>query len=207
MIWSNDMMTLEGKDGKDVQVPAAQYVGGACIGVANESDTAAVNRIIRSAAAKRLLPTDLKCCWSVKGVDKKGVYFQLVALRTSNGEAALGDADMIDNASAELNQFSGSYEISMTMNNDAASKWAKLTRDNIGKQVAIVLDDQVYSFPTVNTAIEGGRSSITGNFTVEEANDLVNVLTGGGMSAGVSIVSHTEIGPSRGQQAIEAGIC
>lgn len=126
MIWSNDMMTLEGKDGKDVQVPAAQYVGGACIGVANESDTAAVNRIIRSAAAKRLLPTDLKCCWSVKGVDKKGVYFQLVALRTSNGEAALGDADMIDNASAELNQFSGSYEISMTMNNDAASKWAKL---------------------------------------------------------------------------------
>ena len=206
MIWSNDMMTLEGKDGKDVQVPAAQYVGGACIGVANESDTAAVNRIIRSAAAKRLLPTDLKCCWSVKGVDKKGVYFQLVALRTSNGEAALGDADMIDNASAELNQFSGSYEISMTMNNDAASKWAKLTRDNIGKQVAIVLDDQVYSFPTVNTAIEGGRSSITGNFTVEEANDLVNVLTGGGMSAGVSIVSHTEIGPSLGQQAIEAGI-
>lgn len=206
MIWSNDMMTLEGKDGKDVQVPAAQYVGGACIGVANESDTAAVNRIIRSAAAKRLLPTDLKCCWSVKGVDKKGEYFQLVALRTSNGEAALGDADMIDNASAELNQFSGSYEISMTMNNDAASKWAKLTRDNIGKQVAIVLDDQVYSFPTVNTAIEGGRSSITGNFTVEEANDLVNVLTGGGMSAGVSIVSHTEIGPSLGQQAIEAGI-
>lgn len=206
MIWTKDMMTLEGRDGKDVQVPAAQYVGGACIGVANESDTAAVNRIIRSAAAKRLLPSDLKCCWSVKGVDKKGVYFQLVALRTSNGEAALGDADMIDNASAELNQFSGSYEISMTMNSDAASKWAKLTRDNIGKQVAIVLDDQVYSFPTVNTAIEGGRSSITGNFTVEEANDLVNVLTGGGMSAGVTIVSHTEIGPSLGQQAIEAGI-
>lgn len=206
MIWTKDMMTLEGRDGKDVQVPAAQYVGGACIGVANEADTAAVNRIIHSAAAKRLLPSDLKCCWSVKGVDKKGVYFQLVALRTSNGEAALGDADMIDNASAELNQFSGSYEISMTMNTDAASKWAKLTRDNIGKQVAIVLDDQVYSFPTVNTAIEGGRSSITGNFTVEEANDLVNVLTGGGMSAGVKIVSHTEIGPSLGQQAIEAGI-
>ncbi len=206
MIWTKDMMTMVGKDGKDVQVPAQQYIGGACVGVANEADTAAVNRILNSPAAKRILPNDLKCAWSVKGVDKKGTYFQLVALRTSNGEAALSDADMIDNASAELNQFSGSYEISMSMNTDAASKWAKVTRDNIGKQVAIVLDDQVYSFPTVNTAIEGGRSSITGNFTVEEANDLVNVLTGGGMSAGVKIVSHTEIGPSLGQQAIEAGI-
>lgn len=206
MIWTKDMMTMVGKDGKDVQVPAQQYIGGACVGVANEADTAAVNRILNSPAAKRILPNDLKCAWSVKGVDKKGTYFQLVALRTSNGEAALADADMIDDASAELNQFSGSYEVSMTMNTDAASKWAKVTRDNIGKQVAIVLDDQVYSFPTVNTAIEGGRSSITGNFTVEEANDLVNVLTGGGMSASVKIVSHTEIGPSLGQQAIEAGI-
>lgn len=206
MIWTKDMMTMVGKDGKDVQVPAQQYIGGACVGVANEADTAAVNRILNSPAAKRILPNDLKCAWSVKGVDKKGTYFQLVALRTSNGEAALSDADMIDDASAELNQFSGSYEVSMTMNTDAASKWAKVTRDNIGKQVAIVLDDQVYSFPTVNTAIEGGRSSITGNFTVEEANDLVNVLTGGGMSASVKIVSHTEIGPSLGQQAIEAGI-
>lgn len=209
MIWSQELMTVtqSTKNGtKDVQIPANNYLGAACIGVANEADTAAVNRILQSAAAKRILPSDLKCAWSVKGVDKKGTFFQLVALRTSNGEAALGDADMIDDAKAELNQFSGSYEISMTMNTDAASKWAKLTRDNIGKQVAIVLDDQVYSFPTVNTAIEGGRSSITGNFTVEEANDLVNVLTGGGMSAGVKIVSHTEIGPSLGQQAIKAGI-
>ena len=206
MIWSQEMMTVEGREGKDVQVPAGQYIGGACIGVANEADTAAVNAILNSAAAKRLLPNDLKCRWSVKGIDKKGTFFQLVALRTSNGEAALADADMIDDASAELNQFSGSYEVSMTMNTDAAQKWAKVTRDNIGKQVAIVLDDQVYSFPTVNTAIEGGRSSITGNFTVEEANDLVNVLTGGGMSASVKIVSHTEIGPSLGQQSIEAGI-
>lgn len=210
MLWSNENMTMTvttKKEGtKDVQIPASQYVGGACIGVVNESDTAAVNRILASAAAKRILPSDLKCRWSVKGVDKKGVFFQLVALRTSNGEAALSDVDMIDDASAELNQLSGSYEVNMTMNSDAAAKWAKVTRDNVGKQVAIVLDEQVYSFPTVNTPIEGGRSQITGDFTVEEANDLVNVLKGGGMSAAVKIVSHTEIGPSLGQQAIESGI-
>ena len=210
ILWSNDMMTVTVNDKKqgtkDVQVPASQYVGGACVGVVNEADTALVNQMLASAVAKRILPSDLKCRWSVKGVDKKGLFFQLVALRTSNGEAALSDADMIDDASAELNQFSGSYEVNMTMNSDAAAKWAKVTRDNVGKQVAIVLDDQVYSFPTVNTPIEGGRSQITGDFTVTEANDLVNVLKGGGMSAGVSIVSHTEIGPSLGQQAIEAGI-
>ena len=209
MIWSDALITTttSGKDGtKDVQIPASDYIGGACIGVANEADTAAVNRILASPMAKKILPSDLKCRWSVKGIDKKDSFFQLVALRTSNGEAALSDADMIDDASAELNQFSGSYEVSMTMNSDAAAKWAKVTRDNVGKQVAIVLDDQVYSPPTVNTPIEDGRSSITGNFTVEEANDLVNVLKGGGMSAGVKIVSHTEIGPSLGQQAIEAGI-
>ena len=209
MIWSDALVavTTSGYEGtKDVQIPASNYIGGACIGVANEADTAAVNRILASPAAKKILPSDLKCRWSVKGIDKKDSYFQLVALRTSNGEAALSDADMIDDASAELNQFSGRYEVSMTMNSDAAAKWAKVTRDNVRKQVAIVLDDQVYSFPTVNTPIEGGRSSITGNFTVEEANDLVNVLKGGGMSAGVKIVSHTEIGPSLGQQAIETGI-
>lgn len=210
MLWSQEKMTVVSNSKKngtqDLQIPAAQYVGGACIGVVSESDTAAVNGILASAAAKRILPSDLKCAWAVKGVDKKGTFFQLVALRTSNGEAALGDVDMIDDASAELSQFSGSYEVNMTMNSDAAAKWAKVTRENVGKQVAIVLDDQVYSFPTVNTPIEGGRSQITGDFTVEEANDLVNVLKGGGMSAGVKIVSHTEIGPSLGQQAIESGI-
>ena len=209
LLWSQDKMVVtvtENKKTVEKEVPVTAYVGGACVAVVNELDTAAVNTILRSPAAKRILPNDLKCAWSVKGVDKKGTYFQLVALKTVNGEAALGDEDMIDDASAELQQFSGSYEVNMTMNSDAAAKWAKVTRENVGNQVAIVLDDQVYSFPTVNTAIEGGRSSITGNFTVDEANDLVNVLTGGGMSASVDIVSHTEIGPSLGQEAIEAGI-
>ena len=191
MIWSDALVavTTSGYEGtKDVQIPASNYIGGACIGVANEADTAAVNRILASPMAKKILPSDLKCRWSVKGIDKKDSFFQLVALRTSNGEAALSDADMIDDASAELNQFSGSYEVSMTMNSDAAAKWAKVTRDNVGKQVAIVLDDQVYSFPTVNTPIEGGRSSITGNFTVEEAKEIAKKLKAGSLPFAISVV-------------------
>ena len=191
MIWSDALVAVTTSDyegTKDVQIPASDYIGGACIGVANEADTAAVNRILASPAAKKILPSDLKCRWSVKGIDKKDSYFQLVALRTSNGEAALGDADMIDDASAELSQFSGSYEVSMTMNSDAAAKWAKMTRDNVGKQVAIVLDDQVYSFPTVHTPIEGGRSSITGNFTVEEAKEIAKKLKAGSLPFAISVV-------------------
>ena len=132
----------ENKKTVEKEVPVTAYVGGACVAVVNELDTAAVNTILRSPAAKRILPNDLKCAWSVKGVDKKGTYFQLVALKTVNGEAALGDEDMIDDASAELQQFSGSYEVNMTMNSDAAAKWAKVTRENVGNQVAIVLDDK-----------------------------------------------------------------
>ena len=191
MIWSDALVavTTSGYEGtKDVQIPASNYIGGACIGVANEADTAAVNRILASPMAKKILPSDLKCRWSVKGIDKKDSYFQLVALRTSNGEAALSDADMIDDASAELNQFSGSYEVSMTMNSDAAAKWAKMTRYNIGKQVAIVLDDQVYSFPMIATPIEGGRSSITGNFTVEEAKEIAKKLKAGSLPFAISVV-------------------
>ena len=191
MIWSDALVavTTSGYEGtKDVQIPASNYIGGACIGVANEADTAAVNRILASPMAKKILPSDLKCRWSVKGIDKKDSYFQLVALRTSNGEAALGDADMIDDASAELSQFSGSYEVNMTMNSDAAAKWAKMTRYNIGKQVAIVLDDQVYSFPMIATPIEGGRSSITGNFTVEEAKEIAKKLKAGSLPFAISVV-------------------
>ena len=191
MIWSDALVAVTTSDyegPKDVQIPASNYIGGACIGVANEADTAAVNRILASPMAKKILPSDLKCRWSVKGIDKKDSFFQLVALRTSNGEAALSDADMIDDASAELNQFSGSYEVSMTMNSDAAAKWAKVTRDNVGKQVAIVLDDQVYSFPMIATPIEGGRSSITGNFTVEEAKEIAKKLKAGSLPFAISVV-------------------
>lgn len=211
LLWNPNQtmtITMNTKQGeaKDVQVPTSQRVGGACVAVVNEADTAAVNRMLASAEAQRILPSDLKCAWSVKGVDKKGLFFELVALKTVNGGAAMSEADMIDDASTEFDKFSGAYKIDMTMKTDAAIKWEKVTSDNIGKQVAIVLDNHVYSYPTVNTVIEGGRSEISGNFTVEEATDLVNVLKGGGMSARVNIIGHTEIGPSLGQQAIESGI-
>ena len=112
----------------------------------------------------------------------------MVALRTSNGEAALGDDDMVKDANVEYNQSYGSYEVSMTMNSDAAAKWAKMTRYNIGKQVAIVLDGQVYSFPMICTPIEGGRSSITGNFTIEEANEIAQKLKAGSLPFAISVV-------------------
>ena len=184
MIWAAAPIAASSYNGSTID-----YIGGACIGVAGVADTAAVNRILASPAAKRILPPDLKCRWSVKGIDKKDSYFQLVALRTSNGEAALGDDDMVKDANVEYNQSYGSYEVSMTMNSDAAAKWAKMTRYNIGKQVAIVLDGQVYSFPMICTPIEGGRSSITGNFTIEEANEIAQKLKAGSLPFAISVVS------------------
>ena len=180
-------------------------VGGPAVGLTSVQDTAAVNNILRSALAKQLLPTNLKCAWSVKAVDDKGRYFQLVALKTQNGKPRLG-GDVVDDASSEYDQMQGGYTVNMSMNNEGSRRWAQITQENIGKQVAIVLDDQVYSFPTVNTVIEGGRSQITGNFTVEEANDLANVLKSGKMAAKVNIVSESVIGPSLGQQAISSGL-
>lgn len=179
-------------------------VGGPAIGLVNVQDTAAVNRILNSAIAKQTLPNNLKCGWSVKSIDPKGRYFQLVALRTQNGKPRLG-GDVVEDASSDYEQMQG-YVVSMTMNNEGSRRWAQITQENIGKQVAIVLDGQVYSFPTVNTVIEGGRSQITGNFTPEEASDLANVLKSGKMAAKVNIVSESVIGPSLGQQAIESGL-
>ena len=180
-------------------------VGGPAVGLASVQDTAAVNEILRSSLAKQLFPTNLKCAWSVKSVDDKGRFFQLVALKTQNGKPRLG-GDVVDDASSDYDQMQGGYVVSMTMNNEGSRRWAQITQENIGKQVAIVLDDQVYSFPTVNTVIEGGRSQITGNFTVEEASDLANVLKSGKMAAKVNIVSESVIGPSLGQQAISSGL-
>lgn len=183
---------------------ATGQVGGPAIGLVNVQDTAAVNSILSSSLAKQLLPTNLKCAWSVKAVDDKDRYYQLVALKTQNGKPRLG-GDVVEDASSDYENLQG-YVVSMSMNNEGARRWAQITQENLGKQVAIVLDDQVYSFPTVNSVIEGGRSQITGNFTPEEASDLANVLKSGKMAAKVNIVSESVIGPSLGQQAIEAGV-
>lgn len=161
--------------------------GGPVVGTVNVQDTAAVNAILNSSAAKQLLPTNLKLAWSVKGVDAKDRLYQLVALKTQAGKPRLG-GDVVEDASYEFDNLQGNI-VNMSMNNEGSRRWAQITQENLGKSVAIVLDDQVYSFPTVNSVIEGGRSQITGNFTPEEASDLANVLKSGKMAAKVNIVS------------------
>ena len=178
-------------------------MGGPVIGTVHVQDTAAVNAIMRSAEARRLLPTNLKACWSVKALDEKGRFFNLVALKTNQGRPALG-GDVVVDASSDFENLQGNV-VSMTMNDTGARQWARVTQQNLNKSVAIVLDDQVYSYPNVNSVIEGGRSQITGNFTPEEAKDLANVLKSGKMAARVNIASESVIGPSLGQESIEKG--
>lgn len=176
---------------------------GPIIGTTATVDTAAVNAILNSAEAKRLLPSNLKARWSVKAVDEKGKFFQLIALKATGGKPVL-NGDVVIDASSDYDNMQGNI-VSMTMNDEGARSWARVTQNNLGKSIAIVLDDQVYSFPNVNSVIEGGRSQITGSFSVEEAKDLANVLKSGKMVANVNIVSESVIGPSLGQQAISNG--
>ena len=179
-------------------------VGGPVIGVVSVLDTAAVNRAFESQTAAKLLPTNLKARWTVKAIDEKGGYFNLVALKTTQGSPVL-DGSVITDASSNFDNLQGNV-VSMTMNDEGARKWARITQQNLNKSIAIVLDNQVYSYPNVNSVIEGGNSQITGDFSVEEASDLANVLKSGKMVASVKIVGESVIGPSLGQEAIEAGI-
>lgn len=184
---------------------------GATVGYAPDSRAMAeINKLLASPAAKSLLPSDLKLRWSVKphiqtaaDGSEHNFGYALYALKAPGGKPAL-DGKAVSDASSSPDQF-GRVEVSMRMNPEGARKWANVTGNNVGKQVAIVLDENVYSAPVVNQAIEGGQSSITGDFTVEEANDLANVLKSGKMDAKVSIISDMVIGPSLGEQAIQKG--
>lgn len=180
-------------------------MGEPVVGMVAVRDTAAVNAIIHSTDAKRILPTDLKLAWSVKPetMNDGKDYYQLIALKTNAGKPALS-GDVVEDAKDDFDQHQNPV-VSMAMNNEGSAKWARITANNIGKSIAIVLDNQVYSYPRVNQAIEGGRSEISGKFSVEESKDLANVLKSGKMAAKVSIVSESVIGPSLGQQAIERG--
>ena len=176
------------------------------VGYVATSDTADVNAIINSPVAKTILPADLKLAWTVKGTKTQDGHeaFQLVALRTVNGQPVL-NGDVVTRASSEFDNLQGQV-VSMTMNDEGARQWSRITGSNIGKAIAIVLDDQVYSFPNVNGQIDGGRSQITGHFTVEEANDLSNVLESGKMVARVNVASESVIGPSLGKESIHKGL-
>ena len=190
------------------------YNGTPYVGMATQAHREKIDSIIHSPMAARILPSNLKLLWEVKpqevqytdtvtNTTRKVDIYQLVALRTNNGKPALA-GDVVVAAGSDFETMKGNY-VTMTMTNEGAKAWARVTQNNIGKPVAIVLDDAVYSAPRINSVIEGGRSEITGNFTVDDAKDLANVLKSGKMAAKVEIVSDTVIGPSLGKQAIQDG--
>nr|WP_129729683.1 protein translocase subunit SecDF [Parabacteroides goldsteinii] len=190
-----------------------QYNGqlgrGASVGVANVRDIPKINEYLAMKQVKDVLPRNLSLKWGVKAIDEKEQYFELYAIKVTNrdGSPALG-GDVVTDANADFVQQVGRSEqqVSMSMNAEGAKAWARLTKENIGKSIAIVLDDMVYSAPNVNDEITGGRSSITGHFTPEEAKDLANVLKSGKMAASVHIVQEDVVGPSLGQEAISSGV-
>ena len=179
------------------------------VGYANEADTAAINAMLHSELAKSILPNDVKLLWSAKpaeGAIKKRTY-ELYCLRmTGVGERAPLEGDVIESAKDDFDHFTGRPVVTMQMNDDGAREWANLTKKNIGKPVAIVLDNLVYSAPNVNQEITGGNSQISGSFTVEDTKDLSNTLKSGRMKAPVRIVQEEVVGPSLGAQSIKQGI-
>ena len=179
------------------------------VGYANVRDTAAVNKIIYSAAAKQVLPSDLKLLWGAKpadGLSVKNVYeLSAVKVTQSNGHAPL-EGDVITDAKDEFDQMSNRPSVSMSMNSDGARRWAEMTKANINKAIAIVLDGAVYSAPRVNGEISGGNSQITGNFTIEDTKDLANTLKSGRMPAPARIVQEDVVGPTLGAQSIQQGL-
>ena len=190
------------------------YQGTPYIGMATQAHREVIDSILGTATAARILPSNLKLRWEVKpqevtytdtvtNTTRKADIYQLVALKSNNGKPALG-GDVVTNATSDFDNMQGNY-VSMEMNTEGAKQWARVTQNNLGKPVAIVLDEAVYSAPRINSVIEGGRSQITGNFSVDDAKDLANVLKSGKMAAKVDIVSDTVIGPSLGKQAIEDG--
>ena len=183
----------------------------AVVGYANARDTAEINKIIYSDLAARIFPAELKLRWGAKAEDfgdqnTKGEIFELYALKITepNGRAPL-EGDVITNGKDDFDQM-GHPCVSMQMNSDGARRWSQITKQNIGKAVAIVLDDAVYSAPRILTQIDGGNSQITGNFTIEDTKDLANTLNSGKMPAPTRIVQEEVVGPSLGAQSIQQGI-
>ena len=188
-----------------------QPQGLAIVGYANARDTADVNKVIYSDIARQILPAECKLRWGAKaedfgGENTKGDIFALYALKITepNGRAPL-EGDVITNAKDEFDQM-GHPSVSMQMNSDGARRWSQITKQNIGRGVAIVLDDAVYSAPRILTQIDGGNSSITGNFTIEDTKDLANTLNSGKMPAPTRIVQEEVVGPSLGAQSIKQGV-
>ena len=182
--------------------------GSACIGYAHYADTAQINRYFEIPQIKQLFPREFQPKWAVKASEffEGDNIFELVAIKSSSrdGKAPL-DGGAVSDASIQYGN-NGEIHVSMTMNAEGANTWARLTRDNVGKQIAIVLDGMVYSYPNVMNEITGGNSQITGNFTLEEAEDLANVLKSGKLPAPATIIQEQVVGPSLGAESINAGL-
>ena len=188
--------------------------GNACIGFAHYSDTARINYYLSMPQIKQLFPPEFKAMWTVAPSqwvkelpNAKGDIYELVAIKATSrdGKAPL-DGGVVTDARVQYGNTGGNPEVSMSMNAEGANIWARMTKDNIGKQIAIVLDGMVYSYPTVNSEISGGSSQITGNFTLEEAEDLANVLKSGKLPAPATIIQEQVVGPSLGAESINAGL-
>ncbi len=188
-------------------VAQGQFMPGPCVGRAHYRDTAKVGVWLRTPQIAAHFPADLKLMWSVKPIDKAGVVFELIAIKstTRDGKAPL-DGGVITDASKSFGSTHGTPEVDMAMNAEGARVWANMTGNNIGRCIAIVLDGMVYSYPRVNTEITGGRSQISGNFTISEADDLANVLKSGKLPAPARIVQEAVVGPSLGSESINAGL-
>ena len=179
---------------------------GPVVGFCAVKDTAALNVYLKDDAIRKFFPVDVKFAYTVKPYDPDGKFVQLVALKSDrNGKSAM-EGDVVTDAVQVFGQFASSAEVSMEMNAEGAKQWKRLTAENIKKSVAIVLDGYVYSYPTVQAEIAGGRSSITGNFTVNEAKDLANILKSGKLPAPARIIEEAIVGPSLGEEAISSGL-
>ena len=187
-----------------------QPMGGnsALLGIAHYRDTAQINAWIN--ANRNLFPGDFVPAWSFKAFDGDGVqpdtYFELVALKSHVGKGPALDGKYISSANVNYNQMTGAPEVSMAMNSKGAIEWENITGENVGRQIAIVMDGQVYSYPNVQNKISGGNSSISGNFTQTDADDLANVLKSGKLSTPARIVQEQVVGPSLGSESIRHGL-
>ena len=188
----------------------SQYTGNACIGFASGVDTAKVNRYLAMPQIAEIFPAEFIPMWSVKPSEMfdSDNIFELIAIKSTsrNGKAKLDGGVVTDARVVYDHGTNGEPSVSMSMNAEGANIWARMTGDNVGRQIAIVLDGMVYSYPNVNSAITGGNSSITGHFTPDEATDLVNVLKSGKLPAPATIIQEQVVGPSLGAKSIRAGM-
>ncbi len=194
-----------------VLTPSTDQMGnlfpGPVTGIAHARDTAEVNRILAREQIRNIFPRNMVFSWTANPVDEAGTFFRLIALKatTRDGKAPL-TGEVITDARQDFDQFGGRPEVAMSMNSEGAKTWARMTKENIGKSIAILLDGYVRSYPTVQNEITGGRSSITGLEDIEEAKDLANILKSGKMPAPARIMQEEVVGPSLGKEAISSGL-